>query len=165
MWAKSLCRFCRSRLPGRLCVGQTQRWRLLVDAPADNVRGSIPHSRAEPGGQDTWPGRLQRKAFESDSGQRKLFLPNIFCSMMCPSTCRDGFAEPGLRAGARRMVRPAVASADHATSRAGPCVWHVRLGRNAKAVQPSLGRPSLHHPDSGMANVKTVNAHLHRRPM
>src|ERR1700682_815149 len=104
------------------------------------------------------------KGIESDSGQRKLVLPNAFCSTMCLSTCRDGFAEPGLRAGARGMVRPAVASADHATSRTGSCVGHVRLGRNAKAVQPSLGRPSLHH-TSAWSTSQTVNAHLHRLPM
>jgi hypothetical protein len=103
-----------------------------------------------------WP--PSAKGIESDSGQQKLVLPNAFCSTMCLSTCRDGFAEPGLRAGARGMVRPAVASADHATSRAGPAFGTFASAETPKWSSHLWGDPRFITRTAEWPTSQTVNS-------
>jgi hypothetical protein len=137
-----------------------------VDAPADTLEAQVPTPGPSQAGKThgVW---LPSSAtvIDPECRQRKLLLSTVFGWAVCLAACRDGFAGPGLRAGPRRMVRPVLGSADHATSGPGSAVWHVRLGRSAEAVQPSLGDPYSVTRAAAWPTSQTVNAHLHRLPM
>jgi hypothetical protein len=79
----------------------------------------------------------------------------------CPPSSAERFVSlraemvplnPGVRAGARGMVRPVRRSVDHATSRAGPALGAFASAEAPKRCIPPW-RPSLGHPGSGMAHV------------
>ena len=111
--------------------------------------GSTPHSQAEPGGQDTGSGHRRRPALIPAAGAKAVAAPclllNDFSQLaeMVPPN-------PGLRAGARRMVRPVLGSVDHATPRADPA-----FGTFASAETPKRSIPSLADPQS------TVGYHIY----
>jgi hypothetical protein len=112
---------CRSRLSAVLC------W---ANATAVTMAGSmrpLTHWRLK----SPLPGRARRRRHMGFGClQRPSLIPTLGSENCCgPLSSAERFVSlraemaspnPGLRAGARRMVRPVLGSADHATSRAGP---------------------------------------------
>jgi hypothetical protein len=134
-----IVQICLSRLLAVCMWGERsgddgRSMRLLTHPPA----GSTPRSRAEPGGEGTGFGPLQRPSLiatrSSESSCRSLPSAQCFASL------RAGMVppNPGLRAGASRTVRPLLGSADHATSRQAQ-----RLARSPRPERSRRRWPTL----------------------
>ncbi len=123
----------------RLCVGRTETVTTgPVDASADTVEAQLPA-----------PGRARRgKTHGFGYPQRSPLIPTAGSkSCCCPESSAQRFGSrraemvppnPRLRAGARRLVRRALGSADHATRRAGPA-----FDTFASTKAPTRSIPSL----------------------
>jgi hypothetical protein len=117
--------------------------------------GSIPHSRAGPDGEGMGFGYLQRSSLIPTAGSESCCGPLSSADRTVSLRAEMVPPNPGLRSRTRRMVRPVLGSADHATSGAGSA-----FGTFASAAAPKRssipGRPSLGHPSIGMAHVTYV---------
>jgi hypothetical protein len=148
-----IVQICRSRFLA-VCVWANATVTMASRCDLRQRGGSSPLSRAEPGGEGTGFGHLQRPSFiptgVSESCCRPMSSADLFVS-------RRAEPNPGRRGGHAGWCGPYW---DQQIKRhlLRPCVWHLRLGRNAEAVQPSFGRPSLCHPSSGRAHVRTLTS-------
>ena len=131
--------------------------------------GSIPHSRAGPDGEGMGFGYLQRSSLIPTAGSESCCGPISSADRTVSLRAEMVPPNPGLRSRTRRMVRPVLGSADHATSRAGSTFGTFAFAPAEAPKRQSgpaiLGRPSLGHPSSGMAHITTFDAHIHRLPM
>jgi hypothetical protein len=131
-----IVQICRCRLLA-VCVlgerngndGQSMRrlttWRLKSALPG----------RARRGGHGAWPSSAT--VTDRDSGQRKPVLPTGVCGALPAEMVPPNL---GLRARARRMVRPVLGSADHPTS--------ARAPRSPRPKPRKRSIPSLADPPS-----------------
>ena len=93
--------------------------------------GSIPHSRAGPDGEGIGFGYLQRSSLIPTAGSESCCGPLLSADRTVSLRAEMVPPNPGLRSRTRRMVRPVLGSADHATSGAGSA-----FGTFASAAAP-----------------------------
>jgi hypothetical protein len=121
---------------GRLCVGRTQRRRWPVDAAADTLAAQIRLPGRARRGRRMGCGCLQRPSLIATLGGERCCCPPSSAEQFVSLRAEMLPPSPELRAGARRMVRPVLGSADHARSPAGSA-----FGAFASAAAPKRSIP------------------------
>ena len=117
-------------------------------------------SRARHG---VWP--PSATGIDSDSGQRKLLLSNVFCSTMCLSTCRDGFAGLDFELAHAEWCDPVGVSRLTRHLGQAPAFGTFAAPETPKRSSYLRGDPHLITRSVTWPTSRTVNAHLHRLPM
>lgn len=147
-----IVQICRSRLLAVSVLGERNgddgesmrlltKWRLNYPLPGRARRG-----------RHMGFGYLHRPPMMSTLGGERCCCPPSSAERFVSLRAEMVPLNPGLRAGARRMVRPVRRSVDHATSRAGSALGAFALAEAPKRSIPPW-RPSLGHPGSGMGHV------------